>query len=112
MSREIKYKVWNKRLNKMFRVYSINFDLDLIQCESENGAGHTFGFIDCELLQYTGLKDKNGKEIFESDVIYLAGSGYCLVEFPFADLYDAAAEGDIGEIKGNIHESPELLEQP
>lgn len=57
----------------------------------------------------TGLTDKHGKEIYEGDIIYIAGQGSVVMEFPFFDLYDAAAENDIGEVLGNIHENPELL---
>ena len=62
-----------------------------------------------ELMQCTGLKDKHGKLIFEGDIVYLAGYGDYDVEFPFIELYEAAAENDIGEIIGNIYENPELI---
>ena len=59
--------------------------------------------------QFTGLSSKGGVDIFEGDVVYLAGYGDCCVDWPFLDLFEASFEGDIGEIEGNIHQHPELL---
>ena len=52
-----------------------------------------------------GIKRSN-----EGDIVYLAGQGLCEIEFPFENLYQAYPEGDIGRIKGNIYENPELKE--
>lgn len=62
------------------------------------------------VMQFTGLKDKNGKDIYEGDIVYLSGYGKYTCEFPFTELWEAYQENDIGEILGNIHENPELME--
>lgn len=60
--------------------------------------------------EFTGLLDATGKRIYENDIVYLAGYGNYHCEFPFIELYEHSAEGDIGDILGNVHCSPELLE--
>ncbi|EGC8271575.1 hypothetical protein H9181_002045 [Listeria monocytogenes] len=71
------------------------------------------------LGQYTGLKDKNGKKIFEGDICWEEHNEcYGVVKFEegkFLYVWENIAEdlwevADSIEIYGNIHENPELLE--
>lgn len=103
MSKEIKFRVWDIDHKKMLRGalrLQANRILTWIRLQSVKG--------DVVWLQFSGLKDSEGVEIYAGDVIYLAGYGDYVCEFPFTELYEAANENDIGHIKGNIYENPEL----
>ena len=126
-NREIKFKIWN---GKEMEEYIL--DLSVKENETHKEVHLSPGDI---LLQYTGLKDKNGVEIYESDVvkawhsedenhlyeIYFGGGSFNLEDIRNADenfgengedyfLYhgDVISEPRWIEVIGNIYENPKL----
>lgn len=66
MNREIKFRVWDKKQNRMFSHKLINqYDKDgyVLWGDIFSGREET-----AEIMQFTGLKDKNGREMYEGDI--------------------------------------------
>lgn len=119
--REIKFRAWDNRKKQM-----LEFDLD--------DAHKLIPYTDCPVMQFTGLKDENGKEIYEGDIVHTPAktdniweiywhlNGFCLgrkrkdksvLDWP-TDENGYVCYGrswvDI-EVIGNIYENPELLDE-
>lgn len=125
-----KFRVWMKSLKWMCDVTNISFDSKFVdicqQGDTERYTEMSVEFDEITLMQSTGLFDRNGKEIFEGDILDYRGrkalvrwhGSYASFIYRFVDephkrkaewkpLYLAYMKC---EIIGNIYENPELLE--
>jgi hypothetical protein len=110
--REIKFRAWDKERNRMLE-FGL-FDLDCGQWDTEIGSINDF-----PIMQYTGLKDKKGKEIYEGDIVKSRGYNDIneeervfieTVEFNGGEFLPICEEpSENYEVIGNIYENPELL---
>lgn len=118
--REIKFRAWDKIENCIAPIEEIHFGTKwvAIPVNDEDG-GHLEQrkFDDIEIMQYTGLKDKNGKEIYEGDIlrgkwkeakINPESISVCPPITEGFHFYSEMEDRE-DEIIGNIFETPELL---
>lgn len=115
--REIKFRAWNYDDEEMVKDSRI-----VIQGGTVFGSPKDYAneiSEDLELMQYTGLKDKNGVEIYEGDIMVLnkLKPSYYVVRYEDnqfildgISLFDNVVYFAEREVIGNIYENPELLE--
>lgn len=126
-----RYRAWDKEFKEMVQVDALVFDEQIIKATYKNGNIVKEDLKNYVLMQSTGFKDKNGKEIFEGDVLKVTNLSSWLevvsfnenkamfvskeikrkIDIPESPLYDLF-NTDIFEVKiiGNIWKNPELLE--
>ena len=125
--REIKFRAWLKEERKMVNVETLFIGINRL-CFGNSKTEDLFfrDFEEVELMQYTGLKDKNGKEIYEKDIVscnkyknivVFFENGCFKVRYPKNDTtniictLDTFLEKYKCKISGNIYENPEFLEK-
>lgn len=116
-----KFRAWDKDSKKVYEVEIIDFKKDVIKLI---GYGWTF-LNDIILMQYTGLKDKNGKLYCQNDLVRYKGKIYRLIKgtytFELVGFYESYQDNPndffseqaylLGEIVGDFYTNPELLNE-
>lgn len=127
-----RYRAWMKSLKWMCDVTNISFDSKFVdicqQGDTERYTEMSVEFDEITLMQSTGLFDKNGKEIFEGDVVRQVRTQpttenetitgvVTMLEGAWLIMNDNEqlasylwSETNENEIIGNVYENPELLE--
>lgn len=124
-----RFRAWDKEFKELVQVDALVFDEQIIKATYKNGNVVKEDIKNYVLMQSTGLRDKNGKEIFEGDILKVTNLSSWLEvvsfnkdkamfvsketerkveETPLYDLFNT----DIFEIEiiGNIHTNSELAE--
>ena len=108
MAREIKFRAWHPALQKMF------YNCRVSSKDWLDDSTHFCGEHDT-LMQYTGLHDKNGMEIYEGDIIQISLPDLGIEKEQVVEWNDEKAsygtmlEEWHREVIGNIWENPELV---
>lgn len=124
-----RYRAWDVELKSMKEVTDIDYRLECVELSDSDGDTYIQGFSNIKLMQSTGLTDKNGKEIFEGDILCDEGieqeNDFVYATVSYREgmwVCDQITSDDCGyggalnefsddySVIGNIYENPELLE--
>lgn len=133
--REIKFRIYDKKFKWMYhsedayiRIWAGEVDFDRLFANGDTARTVIFPTKEAEIMQYTGLKDIKGKEIYENDICKYRDGGIGVVFWnemramfgidpsAFDNTWDKrkmicpSDEWDLCEIVGNIYENPEMKE--
>lgn len=133
MSREFKFRAWSRQYKKMYAIKRLYFDPDGMLRVIYPASPDNEWIADSNdliLMQYTGLKDNNGRDIYEGDILSVAGSKvevkfglFRASELSIVDGYEWEDAGRAmawiineddasrGEVIGDIYKNPELLKK-
>ena len=122
----IKFRVWDKNENRYFIDGKDGYLANLLCCNDWD----MFDPDDYVWEQFTGLKDVDGKDIYEGDIVhgydqepdrddgYIGSSVTDVVNFKYGAFWigdswykTMVMTPPIVEVIGNVHENPELLEE-
>lgn len=126
MNREIKFRIWDVENKEMLKVRELDFEPTFYGGRIAIRPDQYNDYFDTEdmiLMQYTGLHDKNGKEIYEGDIVEITRP--CILErgevkfingcFDIKSkdtllmLYQCEINNFKLKVIGNIYDNPELL---
>lgn len=122
--REIRFRAWSEDTHEMIQVVRLDIKEETIHYE--NGIKSinreqelAFWWKPYVLMQYTGIKDKNGVEIYEGDIVRYFGNGLAVIVYRNGgvDIRSLSwkdcepLQRRMGEIEviGNIYENKDLL---
>ena len=134
MQREIKFRAWDNKRKVWLDTVEVFHDGSWMGSSGDSMCTISgYSEPECVLMQYTGLKDKNGKEIYEGDIVLEVHRGESYVgrviwenggatgwglsiphgprQVSFFWLNSVAAKNKKYKVIGNIYENPELIKE-
>jgi uncharacterized phage protein (TIGR01671 family) len=131
--RKIKFRAWDKTNNKWYmdgKIFDLNYSGSYGDFYFDNDYPNDMRKVKLEWVEFTGLLDKNGKEVYEGDILNCfrmtddnlmywdqdPDTGEALAHYTVKwstkdAMYFLPSDNENWEVIGNIYENPELLER-